>query len=140
MRLTDASVALLVALTGWFALDFLGVPQVVDREPLLSLAGLMLAVLAGVAVAGLLRLPGVAAVYALALLIWAALQVETHWATYLLWDASERKLVWYERAFGDNWRFLPVLAGRTTPDGYHTVLMALILANIASAGRDCFRR
>lgn len=138
--MSSISLAALAALASWFALDFIGVPGVVDQEPLLSLAGVMLALLGAFAVLGFLKVRYAAAAYTIALLIWGALQIETHWGTYLLFDASERKLAWYERVFGDNWRFLPVIEGRTTPDGYHTVLALLIALNLAIALRDTFRR
>lgn len=140
MILSNATLTSLAVLTCWFALNFVGVANVVDAEPLFSLAGLMLAVLAAVAVAGLMGVRGVALVYSLALLIWAALQIETHWSTYLLFDASERKLAWYESVFGVHWRFLPPIANRTTPDGYHTILAISILTNLAFTARDVVRR
>ena len=140
MRLSNVTLAALAALTGWFALDFVGVPNVVDIEPVFSLAGVMLAVLAIVGAAGLARVRWVAAIYLLALLIWAALQIETHWSTYFLFDASARKLEWYQEVFGPpHWRFLPVVADRTTPDGYHTILAVLILLNLALAACDVAR-
>jgi hypothetical protein len=141
VKLSDVTIGALVALAAWFVLDFVGVPNVVEVEPLFSPAGLMLAVLAGTAAAGLMGLRWVAAVYLLALAIWAALQIETHWGTYLLYDASAQKLAWYQRVFGPpHWRFLPEFANRTTPDGYHTILGALILVNLGLALRDCVRR
>lgn len=140
MQTSSVSLAALAALMSWFALDFVGVPGVVDRETLISLAGLMLALLGGFAVSGFLRIRYAAPLYALTLAIWSMLQIETHWGTYLLFDASERKLGWYERVFGDHWTFLPAIEGRTTPDGYHTVLALLIALNLAIALRDTFRR
>ena len=139
MRLSHETLAALVVLGGWFGLNFVGIPKVVDAEPLLSLAGVMLAVLAVVGAAGLARVRWVALVYLLSLLIWAALQIETHWATYFLFDASARKLDWYQNVFGANWRFLPAWPGRTTPDGYHTILATLIVFNLALTLRDCAR-
>ena len=123
-------------LTIWFGLDFVGIAGVVDKEPILSPAGGMLVGLLLVSVAGTSRLPFVALVYAVSLLAWAVFQIETHWGTYLLFDADARKLAWYDVAFGANWRLLPLIRGRTTPDGYHTVLAALILANFILALRD----
>jgi CDP-diglyceride synthetase len=140
MKLSNTTLLALVSLAAWFGLDFVGIDDVVQKEPLASLAGLMLLVLAMVAVAGTLRMPYTAGVYALALAIWAALQIETHWATYFLSDASAKKLVWYQSVFGDNWRFLPDRPGRTTPDGYHTVLAGLIVLNLLSALGDMTRR
>lgn len=140
MTLSNTTLAALVLLAPWFGLDFLGVPGLVDREPLISLAGVMLALLGLIALSGLARFPLAAPVYCLSLAIWAALQVETHWSTYLLFDATQRKLAWYAKVFGPHWRFLPELPHRTTPDGYHTILFALILLNLLLAARDCFRR
>jgi hypothetical protein len=140
MRLSAATLAALAVLAGWFGLDFVGVAGIVDREPVLSLAGLMLAILAVFALLALGRVRFAAPFYAAALFIWAALQVETHWSTYLLFDASERKLAWYQSVFGPHWRFLPEEAGRTTPDGYHTVLAMLIIVNLLLALRDVVRR
>lgn len=140
MRLSTLSIAGLAVLTAWFALDFVGVPGVVQREPVLSLAGVMLGLLGLFAVLGIARVRFAAPFYAVALAVWAALQIETHWATYLFIDASARKLAWYDAVFGDHWRFLPEIAGRTTPDGYHTVLALLIVANLALALRDTLRR
>ena len=139
MRLSAVTLAALAALASWFALDFMGVPGVVDREPVFSLAAVMLALLAAFALLGLGQVRFAAPVYAVALLIWAALQVETHWSTYVLFDASARKLVWYQNVFGPHWRFLPEVAGRTTPDGYHSVLAMLIVVNLLLAVRDIFR-
>lgn len=138
--MSAASIGTLAVLAAWFGLDFVGVEGVVAREPVLSLAGLMLALLALFALLGIAGVRFVAPLYATALGIWAALQIETHWSTYLFVDASERKLAWYSAVFGDHWRFLPEIAGRTTPDGYHTVLAVLIVANLALALRDTFRR
>lgn len=110
------------------------------REPLLSLAGLMLALLCVFAVLGIAGVRFVAPIYGVTLCVWAALQIETHWGTYLIVDASARKLSWYNAVFGDHWRFLPEITRRTTPDGYHTVLAALIAVNLVLALRDTLRR
>lgn len=139
MRLSRPTLAVLLLLAVWFALDFVGVSRLVDAEPLVSLAGLMLALLVVFFVAGGREMRLVAPVYALALAVWSWLQVETHWSTYLL-PASERKLAWYERVFGDNIHLLPTLPDRTTPDAYHTVLAVLILVNLGMAIRDMLRR
>jgi hypothetical protein len=140
MKLSNTTILMLIALAAWFGLDFVGIDGIVQKEPLHSLAGLMLFVLAAVAVAGVLRVPYAAGIYALALLIWAALQIETHWATYLLYDASAKKLAWYQSVFGGNWRLLPERPGRTTPDGYHTALASLIVVNLLLALGDMARR
>ena len=140
MRLSTVSIGALAVLAAWFGLDFVGVPGVVAREPLLSLAGLMLALLGLFAVLGIAGIRFAAPVYAAALGVWAVLQIETHWSTYLVFDASARKLAWYDAVFGEHWRVLPELVGRTTPDGYHTVLAALIVLNLILALRDTFRR
>lgn len=139
MQLSPITLALLVTIGLWFGLDFIGVSHVVDREPLVSLAGLMLALLVVFFVAGLLRARYVALIYTLSLVVWLWLQVATHWGTYVL-RASERKLEWYERAFGGHFRILPALQHRTTPDGYHTILALLILVNLGLAIRDILRR
>lgn len=139
MRLSRTTLVLLVMLGLWFGLDFIGVPRLVDREPLVSLAGLMLALLAAFLLAGLLKVRYAAPVFGLSLVVWLWLQIETHWGTYLL-PASERKLQWYGRVFGDHLRLLPSLPDRTTPDAYHTVLLVLLLASLASAIRDTLRR
>ena len=140
MRLSAVSIGAAAVLTAWFGLDFVGVPGVVEREPLLSLAGLMLALLGLFILLGIAGVRFVAPVCAAALCVWAALQIETHWGTYLFVDPSERKLGWYSAVFGDHWRLLPEFAGRTTPDGYHTVLAMLIVVNLRLALRDMFRR
>ncbi len=140
MRLSLLTLVAALLLTAWFALDFVGVAHLVDREPLISLAGLMLALLGLFLLGGLARLRWLAAPYGLALLVWLALQVETHWGTYLFWPASETKLRWYARVFGDHWRILPDFSGHTTPDGYHTVLAGLLIVNLTLALRDVFAR
>lgn len=139
MRLSRATLLAAGLLTAWFALDFVGVARLVDREPLVSLAGVMLALMAVFLAGGTLRWRWLAPSYLAALLIWAALQVETHWSTFVL-PATEKKLLWYARAFGDHWRLLPNLPGRTVPDLYHTVLAALLLVNLSLAWRDVRRR
>jgi hypothetical protein len=138
MTLSRRSLALLAVLTAWFGLNFVGVPNLVSREALISLAGVLLAALGAFALLGALRVRFSAALFLAALVIWAALQIETHWSTYLLTDSGEAKLSWYERVFGENWRFLPAREGRTVPDGYHAILGALILVNMVSALADCF--
>jgi hypothetical protein len=140
MQLSALTLTALAVLAGWFGLDFVGVAGIVDREPVFSLAGLMLGVLSVFALLALGQVRFAAPFYAVALLIWAALQVETHWSTYLLFDAGERKLAWYQSVFGPHWRFLPEVASRTTPDGYHTVLAGLIVVNLLLALRDVVRR
>ncbi len=140
MRLSGVSLLLLGLLGAWFGLNFIGAPGVVSREPIFSLAGVMLGLVAAFALMGLLGLRYAAALWLIALLVWAFLQIETHWSTYFFVEASEKKAAWYARTFGGNWRFLPVIEGRTTPDGYHAILGALILANIGAAIRDTVRR
>jgi hypothetical protein len=137
-RLQPLTLFLAAALTLWFALDFVGWPRLVDREPLHSLAGLMLALMLLFIAGGITRLRYLAFFYFMALSAWAYLQWQTHWSTYLF-PASATKLDWYARVFGDHLRLLPDRAGRTTPDAYHTLLAALILFNLAMAGRDLFR-
>jgi hypothetical protein len=135
MKLSPIGLGALGLLAGWFGLDFVGLGGVVDREPLVSLAGLMLGILILAFAASIVRLRFTAPVFGLALLVWAALQIETHWSSYLF-GASDGKLAWYERVFGDEWSFLPPIAGHPTPDGYHTVLFALILLNLVLVLRD----
>ena len=96
---------------------------------------LMLLFIAG----GVRRIRYLAIPYTLALSIWAWLQWQTHWSTYVL-PASAAKLRWYGQAFGDHWHLLPERAGHTTPDAYHTILAALIVVNLALALRDIFTR
>ena len=136
MQLSTLSLLCLGLLTSWFGLDFVGLPNVVEREPVISLAGVMLGLLAAFALAGVFMVRYVAPIYATALMVWTGLQVETHWSTYLLIDASARKLAWYNDEFGAHWRVLPEIAGRTTPDGYHTVLAVLIVLSFLVAVRD----
>lgn len=123
----------------WFGLDFVGVPGLVKREPLVSLAGLMLALMLAFVAAGWLRMRYAAPLCGLALAVWAVLQVQTHWITYAL-PASTAKLSWYERVFGSHWKLLPELTDRTTPDAYHTVLFALLVVNLLLATWDCWPR
>jgi hypothetical protein len=139
MRLSRFTIVALLTLTSWFSLDFIGVPRLVDREPLVSLAGLMLALLLLFIAAGAFQIRNVAPPYALALLAWLVLQVQTHWSSYLL-PASQSKLQWYDRVFGANIRILPALPTRTTPDAFHTALAALILLNLSLVAVDIFRR
>ena len=139
MQLSKPTRAALLALGLWFGLDFVGVSGLVEVEPVVSLAGLMLGLLVVFLIAGILETRYVAPIYSLSLLVWMWLQVETHWGTYLF-PASQRKLDWYERAFGSHLRWLPSLPGRTTPDAYHTLLALLILVNLVLAVRDTARR
>jgi hypothetical protein len=139
MRLSKATVVAALMLTVWFALDFVGVANLVDREGLVSLAGLMLLLMAGFLAAGMARWRFAAPVYAVALAVWGGLQIETHWLTWVT-SAGEARLLWYDRAFGDHWRILPESAGHTVPDAYHTVLAVLLAANLILALSDTFRR
>ena len=139
MRLSRPTLLMLLGLALWFSLDFIGIVRLVDKEPLLSLAGFMLALLAAFLIAGLFEVRYMAAIFSLSLAVWLWLQIDTHWGTYLL-PASQQKLRWYVRVFGDNIRVLPSLPGRTTPDAYHTFLAVLILANLLLAVRDMLRR
>jgi hypothetical protein len=138
MELSRATLAALLALGSWFGLDFIGVRGLVDREPLVSLAGFMLALLIAFLVAGALHVRYAALPYALALLVWLVLQVEAHWRYYVL-VAPQSRIRWYDRAFGDHLRILPAFPGRTTPDAFHTVLLALLLLNLILALRDIYR-
>jgi uncharacterized membrane protein len=63
MQLSRLTLAALLVLGLWFGLDFIGVARVVDREPLVSLAGLMLALLGVLLVAGILNVRYGALVY-----------------------------------------------------------------------------
>ena len=137
--LSRPTLAALVLLGLWFGLDFVGAPRLVDREPVMSLAGLMLGLLVAFLVAGACRTRFMAPVYSLALVVWILLQVETHWSSYVF-PASPAKLRWYDRVFGDHIHLLPSLPERTTPDAYHTTLALLLLLNLALAIRDVFRR
>jgi hypothetical protein len=138
MRLSGSTLTALVALAAWFSLDFVGVHGLVDREPLASLAGLMLALMVIFFVAGVFRVRYTALVYSVALLIWLWFQIDTHWSTYIM-QASQPKLQWYERVFGNNFRVLPSLADHTTPDAFHTLLGALIVLNLFLATRNLLR-
>jgi hypothetical protein len=138
-RLRPATIVLAASLITWFGLDFVGWPRLVDREPLMSLAGSMLALMLLFIVGGISRLGYLAIPYFVALGVWAVLQWQTHWSTYLL-PASPAKLDWYGRIFGNHWRLLPDRAGHTTPDTYHTVLAVLILCNLVWACADIFAR
>jgi hypothetical protein len=138
-RLRPATIVLAALLFTWFGLNFVGWPRLVDREPLISLAGFMLALMLLFIVGGIARLGYLAIPYFVALGIWAVLQWQTHWSTYLL-PASAAKLDWYARVFGNHWRLLPDRAGHTTPDTYHTVLGVLILCNMVWACGDILAR
>jgi hypothetical protein len=137
MRLGKATLVAALILTVWFALDFVGVARLVDREGLVSLAGLMLVLMVGFLAAGLAGWRFTAPIYAMALAVWGALQVETHWLTWVT-GASDARLAWYDRAFGDHWRILPESAQHTVPDAYHTVLALLLAVNLILALVDTF--
>jgi len=139
MRLSDRTMMALVVLIAWFALNFVGVADLVQAEAPIGLAGVMLSILVLILAGGILRIDYVAPVYAVLLLVWAALQIETHWTTYVL-AASESKLQWYERAFGRLWHILPPAPGYTVPDAYHTILLALIALNLLLALTDSANR
>jgi hypothetical protein len=134
-RLGTTTVWLAIVLCAWFVLDFIGWPRLVEREPLVSLAGLMLALMVLFIAGGLWRIPYIALPYAIALSVWAFLQWQTHWSSYFF-AATPQKLTWYGRAFGRHWHLLSDRAGHTTPDAYHTVLAVLIVVNLISVGRD----
>jgi hypothetical protein len=138
-RLRPTTIVLAAWLSVWFGLDFVGWPRLVDREPLMSLAGFMLATMLLFIVGGISRLGYLAMPYFVALGVWAVLQWQTHWSTYLL-PASPAKLDWYARVFGNHWRLLPDRPGHTTPDTYHTILVVLILCNLVGAFGDIFAR
>lgn len=139
MRISRASLALMIILAAWFGLNFIGIKSLVQREPLVSLAGLMLLVLAVLVSLAAARVRGTALLAAIALAIWAALQIEAHWSSYLL-GATQKKLDWYDRVFGANWHLLPSWPGHTVPDAYHTVLFAALLTSLMSLLRDAIRR
>ena len=139
MRLSNTSQIALLALTAWFALNFRGMEGLVAAEPLLSLAGFNMALLLMLAIASLFRFQSTAPLLLVQLAIWAFLQVETHWRGYLL-GASPDRLAWYERNWGAFWSFLPEIPGHTTPDGYHTILFALIVVTMFAALRDVMSR
>jgi hypothetical protein len=139
MRLSDSTMMALVVLIAWFALNFIGVADLVEAEPPIGLAGVMLSILILVLAGGILRVDYIPPFYALSLLAWGFLQIETHWSTYVL-AASENKLQWYERAFGRFWHVLPPSPGYTVPDAYHTILAALIVFNLALALSDTAKR
>lgn len=138
-RLSTATLAWASLLTAWFALDFVGVPRLVDREGAFTLAGLMLAILLVVLWGGWRGWRWLAPVYLAALVIWAGLQIETHWLGYAFNEPSAQRLAWYERAFGEHLAILPDRPGHTRPDAYHTVLAGLLLVNLVSTGRDSLR-
>jgi hypothetical protein len=138
MRLSNVSQLFLLVLTVWFALNFRGVDGLVSAEPLVSLAGVNLAVLLLIASASVIRLGATAPLLLVQLAIWAFLQIETHWRGYVL-GASPERLSWYQRNWGENWTFLPAIPGHTVPDAYHTVLFALIVLTFLSALRDLLR-
>lgn len=137
LRLSSASWGLAAVLTGWFGLDFVGVPGLVEREGVFTLAGLMLAILGVVLWGGWRGWRWLAPLYVAVLLIWVGLQLETHWLGYVFTSPSARRLAWYERAFGGHLAMLPARPGHTRPDAYHTLLAGLLLANLASTVRDC---
>lgn len=140
MRLSASSIGILVLLNLWFGMNFVGVQGVVAAEPLASLAGLNLAVMAVCMLAGAAGIRYAAILTVAALSIWAFLQIETHWWGYAF-GASPGKIAWHARVWGENWQLLPHPgAGRLRPDGYHTVLFALIVTAWLSVAGDVIRR
>lgn len=129
----------LFVLFGWYLLNFIGAAGIVSAEPLISLAGLMLLLLPILILMGLGESPYGLLVLILALLIWIALQFQTHWMGYF-WGAAPDTVLWHRKVWGSNWQLLPTVPGRTVPDGYHTVLAGLILLALFSSIRDLFRR
>lgn len=138
--LSPASTTLAMVLLAWFGLNFIGVPGLVDAEPLVSLAGVMLALLAILVAGGWRQWRGLAWLASLVLLVWLGLQVETHWWTYLVSEPTEARLGWYQRNWGHLARLLPERAGHTVPDLYHTVLATLLVGALGSSIRDIMRR
>jgi hypothetical protein len=139
MRLSGRTIFLMCGLALWFALNFVGWAMLVEAETLFSLAGLMMGVLAALILAGLMRARFAALFVILAHAIWAALQIETHWSTYLM-PATQSKLAWYERVWGENWHLLPPAPGYTVPDAYHTILFVLIVSVLVLALSDVVAR
>lgn len=67
---------------------------------------------------------------------WLLLQIETHWRTYLIADASDKKSAWYARNRVDLVRVLLERAGRTVPDLHHTVLALRLVTTLGGATHD----
>lgn len=139
MRMSHWTAGVLFALFGWYLVNFIGAPGVVTAEPLISLAGLMLVLLPILILMGLGESPYGLLALILVLLIWVALQLQTHWLGYF-WGADVGTVLWHRKAWGSNWQLLPMAPGRTVPDGYHTVLGVLLMTALLSAFRDLFRR
>jgi hypothetical protein len=139
MRLSFASTTLLIILTGWFSLNFVGVPRLVSAEPLVSLAGFNLGVMLALIFASLATVRFASLIGVCALGIWAALQIETHWWGYFN-PVKTTRLDWYQSVWGANWRLLPDATEHTVPDGYHTILFGLIMCAAVSCLMDMVRR
>lgn len=140
MRRPKPTTTAAAVLLAWYALNFIGVPGLVQAESLRSPAGVMLALLLVLVLGSARGWPGSAPCFAVAMLGWLALQLGTHWWTYLFADPDPSRLAWYTRQWGGLIRVLPARSGRTVPDLCHTVLFILLLATLVAALRDGLRR
>jgi len=125
------------ALCAWFALDFIGVPRLVDKDPLLGLAGALLAAIVAIELA-YLRGHARAAFAALPMLVYWCWNQRRHWIFHFA-GAPPEIVTKYAALFGGNLTILPRQPGRVVPDAYHTILHALLLADLALTAAACLR-
>lgn len=126
-----------VALCAWFALNFVGVPRLVDKETLWGLAGALLGAVLAVAIAYVLGIER-AALAALPVLLYWCWHQRLHWVFHFA-GAPPEIVAKYDSLFGGNVRLLPLEQGRVVPDAYHTILHVLLLGDALLTFRACLR-
>ena len=124
-------------LCAWFALDFIGVPRLVSKDPLRGLAGALLAAIVAIELAYLLgqQRAAFAAVPVLGYWCW---NQRRHWIFHFA-GAPPEIVIKYASLFGDMVSILPRQPGRVVPDAYHTILHALLVADLALSLAACAR-
>lgn len=125
-------------LCGWFALDFVGVPRLVDKDELRGVAGALLAAIVAIELAYLLGHVR-AAFAALPVLAYWCWNQRRHWIFHFA-GAPPEIVAKYAELFGANVSILRRRPGRVVPDAYHTILHALLLADLALTIAACARQ
>lgn len=123
----------LAALTAWYTLSFIGIPGVIESWFVEDTLWVLIAISIWLPlVVGLwsyikghtytdFMIAGVTA-------LWAFMAYQGHWQWFFTKPSSEKLASYY--AFFDTWYLLPKPSDRIVPDGYHTILHALILLTL----------
>ena len=64
--------------------------------------------------------------------VWIILQIQSWWVPYV-WGASDSHMRFYQRWFGQTYKFLPTFNHHPAPDALHVVLQVLILVVVITA-------